>query len=201
MNILLLLLSPGAAGSNVVFFRLLFLFVLLWFSVIFILPGMHFSSVLRLISRIEGVVWRGWTTSLICLVRIVWRQGAGHSRRTQDGDGSQCSKVPGGLAGRMLLVPQTAAATWRVLCALSIVFPLFFVFLCLQVAVFFFFFFLLVLFKCLPHRLRGGITVSLFLCSSFGFSLSVCFLCFLSFLYFIECVVRVCRLQCVRSSH
>ena len=34
----------------------------------------------------------------------------------QDGDRRQGSKVPDGLAGRTwLLVPQTAAATWRVL--------------------------------------------------------------------------------------
>ena len=52
-----------------------------------------------LISRTEGAVWRGWMTNPLCSFRIVWRQGAGHSWRTQGGDGSLGSKVPGGLAG------------------------------------------------------------------------------------------------------
>ena len=62
------------------------------------------------------------------------------------------------------LVPQTAAATWRVLCAVvRLLFSLcchslgsLSYLLCLQVVVFLFLFFQLVLFKCLPHRLRGG---------------------------------------------
>ena len=50
------------------------------------------------------------------------------SRRTKGGDGRQGSKVPGGLVGRenlaMPLVPQTAAATWKVLRAsVCLLFP------------------------------------------------------------------------------
>ena len=76
----------------------------------------------------------------------------------------------------MLLVPQIAASTWRVVCALvcllfSPVFCLFLVFLCLQAVMFFFFFLLqLLIFKCLPHPLRGGhdsLFLLLFLFNSF----------------------------------
>ena len=110
----------------------------------------------------------------------------------------------------MLLVPQTAAATWRVLRALVCVLFSFFVFsLVLRLTLFtssgvFVLFFQLVLFKCLPHCLRGGhdslfLLFFLIFLSFFSFSLSIClhflFVCFLSFLYFIECVCRACGLQ------
>ena len=111
----------------------------------------------------------------------------------------------------MLLVPQTAAATWRVLRAsVSLIFSLCyfpfrsFVLLCLPVAVFLFFFsllFQLVLFKCSAHRLRGGarqFVPSIYI-YVFSFDLSSLFLffhCFLSFLNFMEeCVYRACRIQ------
>ena len=101
----ILLVPPiGAAGSNVVFACLLFLFSFFpsyadspWFSFYLFL-----SSFFRLISRME-VVRRELMTNLLCLSRIVWRQGAGHSWRTQGGAGSLGSKVPGGLAGRTWL--------------------------------------------------------------------------------------------------
>ena len=89
-------------SSLVVFF--LFCFSLFcadspWFSFF------SLSSFFRLISRIGGVVvWCGWMTSLLCLFRIVWRQGTGHSWRTQGGDRSQGSKVSGKQAGRNWLL-------------------------------------------------------------------------------------------------
>ena len=97
----ILLVPPiDAAGSNVVFLSLL-LFCFLFLTLILCdFHFIYFSSFFRLRRLIEGVVWRGRMTSLLCLFRIVWRQGAGHSWRTQDGDGSLGSKVPGGLAER-----------------------------------------------------------------------------------------------------
>ena len=75
----------------------------------------------------------------------------------------------------MLLVPQTAAATWRVLCALvCLLFPLVLSLTLFQVVVvlfFLFFFFQLVLFKCLSHSLRGGTTVCYFYLFIFCFFL------------------------------
>ena len=88
-------------------------FLVFTFCTVFFFPAlilrdfdfMYFSSIFGLISRIEGVVRTRWMTSLLYLFRIVWRQGAGHSRRTQDGDGSLGSKVLGWLliAGRTCL--------------------------------------------------------------------------------------------------
>ena len=143
-----------------------------------------FSSFLRLMSRIEGIMRRGWMTTLLCLFRIVWRQGAGHNWRTQDGDGSQGSKVPGGLAGRtwlcFVLVQQTAAATWRVLCALvcpvcsPCYFPLILcptLFTSSGVFLLFLIFFLSSSFSGVCHIAWGGDT-------------TVCFLCFFPIFFF-----------------
>ena len=109
----------------------------------------------------------------------------------------------------MLLVPQTAAATWRVLCALFAcyfhIFPWLLVLLFLQVVVVFFvlLFPRLVRFKCLPHLLRGGhdsfFSFFFFFCF-FPFLRFVCFVvflfCFVSFFsIFIECVCRACCIQ------
>ena len=99
----LLLVPPtGAPGSNVVFLCLLSVF----FFLALILCDCHnvyLFSWTRSISVVEGVVWGGWTTSLLRLFRTVWRRGAGHSWWTPDGDGRQGSKVPGGLGGRTWL--------------------------------------------------------------------------------------------------
>ena len=111
----------------------------------------------------------------------------------------------------MLLVPQTAAATWRAFCTLACLLlslcysPLVLCptqFTSSGVFLLFFFFFQLVLFKCLPHRLRGQARqfvlsiFSLFSCLfRFVFVVLVFLLCFRSFLYFIECVCRACRIQ------
>ena len=99
-------------------------------------------------------------TSLPGLFLIVRHQGAGHSWRTQGGDGSQGSQVPGGTAGRTWLwysYHKTAAATWRVFCGLfCLLFPLAsYLVLCLQVhsgvILLYSLLFQLVFFKCLPH--------------------------------------------------
>ena len=68
----------GAAGWNVFFPSLLSLFYVFfilaqifhdfYFNVLSSFSRLIFS---RLISRIEGFVWRGWKTSLLCLFRIV----------------------------------------------------------------------------------------------------------------------------------
>ena len=71
-----------------------------------ILCDFHFiflSFFHRLTSRFEEAVWRGLMTCLYWLFRLFLRQGAGHSGRTQDRDGSKGSKVQGGLAGRTSL--------------------------------------------------------------------------------------------------
>ena len=185
----ILLVPPtGTAGSNVVFLCLPFFWVLScadprWFHFIYL------SSFLRLITRslTEIVVWRGWVTSMLRLFRISRGQAAGHSWRTQNGDGSQGSKVPDGLAGR----------TW--LCySYHELLPLpggcfelrFLVLLCLQVliVVFFSFFSHLVFFKCLPHpALQRGARQFFFIFFLFRFVflvfVSLFFLCFLSFLF------------------
>ena len=167
----ILLVPPtGAAGSNVVFLCLPVVFVYFYFIFVCFavtLCDFHFSSFLRLISLIEGVVWRGWMTSLLCLFRTVWRRGAGHSWRTLDDGGRQGSKVPGGPAGRPWLcysyhklLPLPGACL--VLCLVCLLFfPWFLVLLCWRLVVFssFSFFFQLVLFKCLPRPLRGGTMV------------------------------------------
>ena len=103
MTILVFIVPPtGAAGSHEHGLPscLLFLFCFFlsyadspWLSLYFI-----FSLFLS-ISRIEGVVWRGWMTNLLCSFRTVWRQGAGLSWRTQGGDCSLRSKVLGELEG------------------------------------------------------------------------------------------------------
>ena len=50
------------------------------------------------------VAWVDVEPAFACFVPgIVWRRGAGHSWRTQDGDGRQGSKVWGGLVGRTWL--------------------------------------------------------------------------------------------------
>jgi len=88
-----------------------------------------------------------------------------------------------------------------VLCfGLPVIFPWFLVLLCLRRVVVFFFFYLffqLVVFKCLPHPLRGGTTVCFLHIFLFSFSLSICllFFFFVSFLYFMECVCRARRIQ------
>ena len=202
MTILLLILKvppTAAAGSNVVFLCLLFLFSLFlscagspWFSFYFVCS----SSFCWLTSRINRrVVWRGWMTNLLCSFRIVWRQGAGHSWRTQGGDGSLGSKVPGGLAGRtclwlyysyhkLLPLPGGWFVLWFACYLPFVIFPCFFVSLCLQVVVFLFCFFFSssFFFKCLPHRLRGGghdsssfLLLLFFSSSFFSFDLSSLF--------------------------
>ena len=95
----ILLVPPtGAAGSNVVFLCLLFFYFYFYLFLALILRGflfyflLFFLFVFQFLSRIEGVVWRGWMTSLLCLFLIVSRQGAGHGGQMQDGDGSQGSK-------------------------------------------------------------------------------------------------------------
>ena len=91
----------------------------------------------------------------------------------------------------MLLVPQTAAATWRVLRAsVSLIFSLCyfpfrsFVLLCLPVAVFLFFFRFCssLFFSSVRHIACGGGHGSLFLLYIFMFSLSICLLCFCFFI-------------------
>ena len=57
------------------------------------------SSVMSLSTR---VAWLEGEPALL-VSYIVWRQGAGHSWRTQGGDGSLGSNVPGGLAGKTCL--------------------------------------------------------------------------------------------------
>ena len=82
----ILLVPPtGAAGSNVVFLCLLSFF----FFLALIRCDFHFisfSSFLLLISLIEGGVWRGCMTSLLCLFRILSDaegRGIGDKRRTE----------------------------------------------------------------------------------------------------------------------
>ena len=205
-------MQPVRTWSSLVFSS--FCFVLL----ALILRDFHFifsSSFLRLMSRIEGVMGRGWMTSPLCLFRIVWRQGAGQNWRTQGRDGSQGSRVPGGLVGRTWLyysyhklLPLPGGCF--VLC-FACYFPcffspwFFFVSLCLHSGVFLFSSFFPARCFHLPYRLRGGGHDSLFLLFFFIFSffffvsfdLSSSFFCFLfdcslSFLYFIECVCRFC---------
>ena len=182
----ILLVPPtGAAGSNVVFPCLLFLFCFFlscadspWFS--FYL----FLFFFWLISRIEGVVWRGWMTSLLCLFRIVWRQGAGHSWRTQDGDGSQGSKVPGGLAGRtwlcysyhkLLPLPGGCHVLWCACCFPFVLrLPLF-----TSSRVIIFSIFSSSLFSSVCHiSCGGGTTVCFFNLFFFSSSLSICLFVF-----------------------
>ena len=171
----------------------------MWFSLF------SFSSFLRLIGLIEGVVWRGWMTSLPCLFRILWRREAGHSWRTQDGDGKQGNKVPGGLTGRepsYSIRTNCSRYLEGALCfGLPVVLiPWFLVLIWLQVLIVVFFPSFspqLFLSKCLPHPLRGGarqLVSSIFSFFFLSFDLSSLlsfFLDFLSCLYFIECVCRI----------
>ena len=108
----------------------------------------------------------------------------------------------------MLLVPQTAATTWRV--------PINSALVCLLFSLgswsysvykewcfFFFFFFSSSFFSSVCHipcgQGGGGTTVCFFQFFIILFRLVffdfVFFLCFLSFLYFIGCVCRACRIQ------
>ena len=142
------------------------------------------------------------------MFRIVRRLGSGHSWRTQGGDDSQGSKVSGGLlAGRTwLYATRTTNCCRHLEGALCFGLPVFsLLVLCLALFtssdIFFrssFFFGQLVLFKCLPHPLRGGARQFVsYIFSSFFFSFDLFsfFLCFLPFPYFIECVCRVSRIQ------
>ena len=157
-------------------------------------------------------------TNLHCLFRIVWRLGAGHSWRTQGGDGSLSSKVPGGLAGRtwlyyacrkLLPLPGGCFGLWSACYFSFVIFPLV---LCLTLftsSVFVLFsFFQFVLFQASANLPAEGGHDSfcffhfiLFFPSFSFFSPSICLLCFnflsdcfLSFIYFIECVCRACRI-------
>ena len=166
--------------SFLVFPSLLFCFYIScadfpWFSFSF------FLFLFWLINRTEGIVWSGWMTNLLCLFRFVWRQGAGHSWRTQGGDGSLGSKVTGGLAGRTWLYysyhklrPLYLEGTFVSFCLLLSLGALFYC-VCNQWC--FRFFPQLVFFKYLLHRLQGGGTT---VCFSYFFT---CFP-FLFFLLF-----------------
>ena len=200
-TIILLVPPTGAAGSNVVFVCLFFLSSFLrWSSVIFFF--MSFSSFLLLI-WLKGIVWRGWMTSLICLFRIFWRRGAEHSWRTQDGDGRQGSKVPGGLAGRTWLcfsyhklLPLPGGCLFL---GLPVISPWFLVLLCLQVGMFSFYFIFSSFFSSVCSipcgRARQFVSHVFFLLLLLVRFVFVFALCFRSFLYFIECVYRACRIQ------
>ena len=149
-----------------------------------------FLFLFRLISRTEGVVWRGGMTNLVCSFRIVWRQGARHSWWTQGGDGILARKVPGGLAWRTWLdyschkLMPPPGGCFVFLSACYVPFVIFSLVLCLLLflqAVMFLlfvsFFFRSFFFKCSwRNRLRGaGGSTDCF----FYFLLSCCF--FLSF--------------------
>ena len=170
-----------------------------------------------LISRTEGLVWRGWMTNLLCSFFVVWRQGAGHSWRTQSGDGSLGSKVPGGLAGGTWLYYSyhkrlegalgfALPVIFPRLFSLCSFFPRFFVLLCLRAVWCFSYLFF---FPARPFSSVGQLAcagrapqiVSSSLLSFFSLSVSIgllCFWflsdCFLSFFYLINYVCRASRI-------
>ena len=196
----MLLVPPtGATGLNVVFLCPLFFFLALkplWFPLYFFLL---LSSIIN-VSLLKGVVWCGWITSLLCLLcRIVWRRAAGHSWPTQNGDGRQDSKVPGGRAGRIWLcysyIPVECFVLWFA-CYSPLVLSLNINMLTsINSGVFFSLFFFFGFFSSVCHIPCGGVR-HFFLLFRFVFFVFVfALLCFLSFLYFLECVCRASRIH------
>ena len=93
----------------------------------------------------------------------------------------------------MLLVPQTAAATWRVLVPwFASYFPLVLsLTLFTSRDVFFLFYFQLVFFKCLQYPLREGTTICFSCFFPSSSSRSIC-LCFYSLFSFVSLFHRMC---------
>ena len=207
----------GVVGSNVVFLCLLsfscrsvFLFFLRRFSVTFIFVLLLFF---RTINSVEGVVWRRWMKSeepallvvSYCLTPSGWAQLTNAGRNRQSGLQGTRRTCREKLA--ILLVPQTATASWVVLCALVCLllslfhFPLWsFSLLCLQVVVFLFFIFPARYFHVFATSPAGGKGHDSLFLPVFHFFLPffllICLLLYLSFLYFIHihCVCRACRI-------
>ena len=188
-----ILLVPGSSAFVLWFIFYFFSFLALWSCVVFILLYSCFSSFLRLALESCGV--SEWITNLVCSLRIVRRRGAGHRWRTQDGDAERIWLC-------YMLVPKTASATWRVLLCTRYWFACFFL-VVLKSHLFtrsiFLFFFQLVLFRCLPHPLRGGgrqfcffYWCYFFFFLIFWFVFVVFFLLWiLSVVYFIACACRI----------
>ena len=118
-----------------------------------------------------------------------WRSG--NKPRTRQGAKGISEKDPHHSYHKLLPLPGGCFELW--FACNFVIFPRFFVLLCLQVVVFFLFviFFQLVLFKCLPNPFRGG--HDSFFYFYFHSSLPICLLCFCFFLLILGVVPFVSR--------